>query len=400
MILMPKKYIFIPDPVLTGKKIKEMRSKLINKNGKKYTVNDLSEKLRNDYCADAEVKTINKWEQGKGFPSIDNLIYLSEIFKISLQELLLPNGCCVCNSDFKYNDIILGGGYGPDVIGVPSDLDEIISGKEYMDYLVQKCIFSYLTEAEKKIFILNVKKYYDISLFGSKYFSDLEENSIYNFINIYVKEKYGLKIKQNIPTDEEFNSIMYDVLKLFTRKHAYCYSREDAPYSISPFLASSYVIGEKYIDKYISILTQIEKDCLLTALVTSINKHFKKLDYIYQKLIDNGAKLIMWDDLKTGFLNNEEYEKFKNEIIADKPVNINSRYEYYKNYGFTMDNLLSEEDCLNYYIILETTSQKMKEIITHVMNLNKEEYLNCRTSVNHYKYLDQIKEIYGECYYD
>lgn len=193
---------------------------------------------------------------------------------------------------------------------------------------------------------------------------------------------------------------MYDVLKLFTRKHGDYVSREYAPYLISSYLASAYIMDQKYIDKHISILTQIEKDCLLTALVTSINKHFAKLDYIYEKLIDNGANLIMWDDLKASFLNNEEYEKFKNEIIAHNPVNINSRYEYFKNYGCTMDSLLSEEDCLNYYIILETTSQKIKEIITHVMNLNKEEYLNCRTSVNHYKYLDQIKEIYGECYYD
>lgn len=59
-----------------GKNIKFYRSE------KKWTQEELARKLR------ISRQTISKWELGKSYPDIENLIYLSKLFKISLDELV------------------------------------------------------------------------------------------------------------------------------------------------------------------------------------------------------------------------------------------------------------------------------------------------------------------------
>lgn len=36
-------------------------------------------------------QSISKWENGKGYPDLDNLVLLSEVYEISIDELLKEN---------------------------------------------------------------------------------------------------------------------------------------------------------------------------------------------------------------------------------------------------------------------------------------------------------------------
>jgi len=36
-------------------------------------------------------QSISKWENGKGYPDLDNLVLLSEVYEVSIDELLKEN---------------------------------------------------------------------------------------------------------------------------------------------------------------------------------------------------------------------------------------------------------------------------------------------------------------------
>lgn len=76
-------YHFEVEPKRTGKQIKALRK------SKGLTAEELAEKL---YCSP---KTISSWETGTRFPSLDNLVDLSNIFEVSVHSLMLPDdNCC------------------------------------------------------------------------------------------------------------------------------------------------------------------------------------------------------------------------------------------------------------------------------------------------------------------
>ena len=65
-----------------GIRLKELR----NKN--KLTINELIEKLQNEYYIDIDEKSIRRYEKGEFLPKIDNLICLAEIFNTSLDYII------------------------------------------------------------------------------------------------------------------------------------------------------------------------------------------------------------------------------------------------------------------------------------------------------------------------
>ena len=58
---------------------------------------------------DISRQSITKWENGQSFPDIQNLIQLSEIFKVSIDRLVKENDTCMvrlfCNSNYPKQDI-------------------------------------------------------------------------------------------------------------------------------------------------------------------------------------------------------------------------------------------------------------------------------------------------------
>ena len=79
----------------TGKFIQQLRIE------KGYTQKELSEKLN---CTD---KAISRWETGKGLPDVSFLIPLSELFGVSVNEILLGERISKGNSLRKLMPFLL-----------------------------------------------------------------------------------------------------------------------------------------------------------------------------------------------------------------------------------------------------------------------------------------------------
>ena len=58
---------------------------------------------------DISRQSITKWENGQSFPDIQNLIQLSEIFKVSIDRLVKENDICTislfCEQKYPMQDI-------------------------------------------------------------------------------------------------------------------------------------------------------------------------------------------------------------------------------------------------------------------------------------------------------
>lgn len=68
------------DPVATGANITRLRRE------RGFTVRDLQR-----FFGFEEPQAIYKWQRGQSLPSIDNLYALSQLFQISMNEILVPS---------------------------------------------------------------------------------------------------------------------------------------------------------------------------------------------------------------------------------------------------------------------------------------------------------------------
>ena len=307
MNLITKKYYFLPDEKKTGKKIKELRIKYFPE---KMTVSNLKGKIDDYFGVEISEKTINKWEQGKSFPMYENLLFLSKIFNVTIQSLLLPDlyENLSLNSkiyNLNYEDVFLEKQY-PELF--KDDLSNEINSREIMDFLFQKAIFSYLSPKEKELFELRAPDFFSITNYGSEKYSN--ENNILNIINTYVNEMYGYRIKQRIPDDNDFNSIMFSVLKIvnhidFEKNNnyifSYLYDKED-----------------NTIDNIIANLNLIERDYMLTAMLTLPFNCYNKLQKIYDSLIKHGAKRLVNKNKEKFYfiINIEVYEELQFQYLS------------------------------------------------------------------------------------
>ena len=65
-----------------GKRLKELREKC------NWTIDALCSKMSNEYFVSIDEKSIRRYEKGEFLPKIDNLIYFSEVFNVSLDYLV------------------------------------------------------------------------------------------------------------------------------------------------------------------------------------------------------------------------------------------------------------------------------------------------------------------------
>lgn len=138
-------YKFEVDNKETGKYIKSLRKE------KGWTAEVLAEKL---YCSP---KTVSSWETGVRMPSLDMLVYLSELFDVSVHSLMLPLDNCPCETaGYDINDGYLSSkGY---MINISDDstIEKIFLRKEY---LLQKIMYGELSEKENDEFLTIINSF-------------------------------------------------------------------------------------------------------------------------------------------------------------------------------------------------------------------------------------------------
>ena len=108
-------YWFTPNKKLTGQAIKEHRI------GKGWSAAKLGEALGN-----YSDRTIYKWENGKSFPALENILKMAIILGTTAQDIALPKSIFRMKEDTAPSKRVLG----------------------YADYLLQKTALSWLSESE------------------------------------------------------------------------------------------------------------------------------------------------------------------------------------------------------------------------------------------------------------
>lgn len=351
MIITAKKYTFLPDEKSTGVKIKTLRNNF-KINGKKMTVQMLSEKIYDEFGVDITDKAINKWEQGKSFPSIDNLLCLSKIFDTPIQEILLPDNL----TNFSLYDVKRNYGFEmgwyekqyPEFF-TPTDFESEIKSRTIMDYLFQKAIFSYLTDKEKEIFLLKYDEFYTITDYGIDNYRLTENMTILDVLDKFLIEKYGYSIKQKIPTDDEFNSIIYSAFKVV----------DDIEFESGESFIFSYLFSRSKndIDKVIASLNILERDVMITTLLALPMNKYDDLEKIYSSLKEHGAMRLSQENGKMYAINIED-----------------------ENYQFVQFSLLQNI---------------MSDVWKELKLIGYEEYLQRRNILTSNKYSDEILNLRG-----
>ena len=65
-----------------GKRLRKLRE------GQELTINEVAERLSNNYFLDVDEKSIRRYEKGEFLPKIDNLICLAELYDTTLDYIV------------------------------------------------------------------------------------------------------------------------------------------------------------------------------------------------------------------------------------------------------------------------------------------------------------------------
>ena len=251
-------YEFYPNKKEVGKKIKFYRKQI------GVTASQLADMLGYD------TKTINKWEQGRGFPSDQNLVNLSEIFQCTVDDLLFVNNKCLTDYRIDYLvrsythslyknfwDQILDSNYFQ-----YKDLFDFKSANNYLirqDYILQKYIKSYLTNEEYKelYFILNNRD------------SEDEIHVEFNMLN------QSFIILDNIQRDYKNGTIKNIDDALFELRKLYITSYEMNNLFVALYRYS--ILDEKTYWYILKNLTLYEKDLFLNLIMKNNLNDFNKM---------------------------------------------------------------------------------------------------------------------------
>lgn len=357
MILITKKFNFLPDEKTTGLKIKSLRLNSKTEKGKKMTVNELAKKIDEEFGVEIMDKTINKWEQGKAFPMYENMFYLSCVFNTNIESLLLPDHYNLedlnkISYSFNFNNGYLESQY-PGLFEL--DLSNAIESRLAMNYLFQKTIFSYLNENESELFELKLPSFYCITEYGKELYKDQGLTTL-ETIKKYVNEKYGYSIKQEIPSDEEFNSIMYSVLKVVND-----FELEEES-DVFGYLINK---TKSEIDLVISALNLFQRDFMMTALLCLEMNYCDRLQYVYDSLKKHGAKRLC----------DKEKEKF-----------------YYQSSDVSKDKLIQEYK----YLQFGHLKKGLHYIVKYFKDVEYNEYINLRKDLICENYNEELKRLRGD----
>lgn len=278
-------YQFYPDKKKVGKKIQELRKKI------GITASQLADLFYYD------VKTINKWEQGRGLPSDTNLMKLAELFNCSVDEILCLDN--VCQTDFRidyfretYSHSLIDILYDDFDVEIPS---EVFNYATRQDYLFQKYFYSYLSkkETEELLFILKYSTF------------EYEEN-----------DNFNLSILQEIKYDFRSNKITSIENALFEVRRYYISTYKEL--SILQCLLLHLTTNINYGIKIINMLTKYERDMLFNFI---INNNYKELYFIAFELFKQGAKLNSIYSKITDYNSNDSIKEILKKIKQKYSIN-------------------------------------------------------------------------------
>lgn len=208
--MLKEMYYFKEDKVGFSNNLK----RLIKENG--YTANDVADMLGNNYY-----ELLKKWKTGERLPSFDDIHKLAKIFKISMDELYLPNSILKISKN-DYTNIYTSTSptkfeilkrYYPAYVKDEEifdnlSIDEFKSQKdlkEEINYLLQKKLFSFLTEDEDdklRFYFDNMicKRYYDSE--NEIHFERLDYDGFWKNVDEDMKYRKGVSYKYKITYDE------------------------------------------------------------------------------------------------------------------------------------------------------------------------------------------------------
>lgn len=284
------KYCFYPSPKLIGLKIKDLRKKRM------YTAEKLAEKLN------YETKTINKWEQGRGLPSLDQIIPLCKLLQTSIDELVFPQAKCIVDKDYSLPKYTIGyidpEIYLYDFIENSDEfIDEELLNCNYdlpylkLDYLLQKYIISWLSYSEKKEFNMFMDRVISYSSYLKTQSSKLNMNPS-QYIAKYFDDKFGIGYRTNQSTD--INELLYELNKFIVKKQFVSdYSSVIESFPIDFLLHKNDERYQKKLFYMIKYLNAVEKDIIYTSIKRTNNIELMGLADL---LLNNGAMYLSFAD--------------------------------------------------------------------------------------------------------
>lgn len=321
-----KEYSFNLDKNKIGKKIQNLRKE------KGYTAFTLAELLMYD------VKTVNKWEQGRGIPDLQTLKQLTEILDINIDTLLLDNECIISKrfDEFLINDNLLSAGaamyfkqFNPNII------EDIFGFRIRKDYLFQKYLDAFLSKEELlevDILIANKERFVRKKIISDKIKNivDLYKNNKYSFVDEALFEIEKLLLDSNklemlfrLSVWKKTNDLVYEnmfeylydfekdllfnIILLLKRDDKYCFAED------------LYKKGAKLNKKYIELLPKI-----LGISKEEVGKKFNSFKFGFgftEKFTIEVMKMLKkvdYDEYKNSYI---ELERFDYDIIQKTMVN-------------------------------------------------------------------------------
>lgn len=333
-------YKFEVDNKETGKYIKRLRKE------KGWTAEVLAEKL---YCSP---KTVSSWETGVRMPSLDMLVYLSELFGVSVHSLMLPLDNCPCETvGYDINDGYLNSkGYMID-ISDDSTIEKIFLRKEY---LLQKVMYGELSEKEKDEFLTIINSFtYWVS---EKDFQVLFDSASKNFIS-YEFLFYKLLIEH-----EAAARIWAGKVLVKANSKPYKEEKRESLNSLWELFLKMF-LGDD-LTKTIASMGFIEKSVFLTTALVCKNTRTMK----FTRQLYNSGALFIKSTKKIPIKVILEAEKLQANDSSENVFNKNTHVDYE-----AFDDIMS---FINSKIIT-VQLEEFEELFIKSENKSFEEYVEC-----------------------
>lgn len=256
------------------------------------TRNLTAQKVSNQ-LGDFYYEKLKKWKTGERLPSMDEIHKLSEILNVSMEELYLPNAQLhideneytklFTNSDPNKLDIFYN--FFPNTKEDAALISKIefekqASFKEELNYLVQKKLFSYLTDTENqklKFYFENVLKARSYKDDGKFPYTKVDYERFWNEIDCEMIEKRGKAYKYKI-TIEEMKEYYFE----FKKKLEFVYDTYPQLWQIEKML--DFINDADILKTYFSQFDEVIINCAYTS--PKLDKRAKR---VLKKL---GAKKI------------------------------------------------------------------------------------------------------------
>ena len=343
-------YKFEVDNKETGKYIKRLRKE------KGWTAEELAEKI---YCSP---KTISSWETGVRMPSLDMLVCLSELFRVSVHSILLPLDNCSCDYIGAFYDASIG--CVPEEYNIAKEGTDDSIARLYIreEYLLQRICAKVFNQKDRNE-LITISNFIDSSMYPSDPIeleikpSDTYDDLLIKWVSLRIKNarKVIVKDEKSYPTYKGYTLFKLDFL--FRRLY-----------------------GLHDLSKTLKAINIIEKSILLTTCLMCKNIRMSK----FAEDIYNAGGMFIKDVFNNfpseiqGILDDEP--EYSNEYREEKEFYI---IEKEKISPVTSCSFMLNKDMQNYcmimnyvmYVFYKNKDKKLCEILKKSSVENYREYV-------------------------